>query len=284
MLATPAALSEVLFGDHGVTAGIRPGTRLIEMSTIGPDHVLEVAARLPEGVEFVDAPGAGRRGQRHRRHPADLRRRQPDVVRALPGPAGGDGHADPSGADGGGGGDEAGGQRHPGGPDGPGRGGAGAGRRVGLDQQRVIPALLDSPIGPALSRKLDKIQRDRYAPSFKLSLMRKDLDLVLDAAPRRRVELKLVQDAAGWIERAEQQGLGGRQLSSSPRSRDSREIRTTETHIVASRVGATGAASGPHGGAAAPPPPLRRYRDGQGGSHAQGARSQAATRRPPGDR
>jgi hypothetical protein len=29
------------------------------MSTVGPDHVLEVAARLPDGVELVDAPVLG---------------------------------------------------------------------------------------------------------------------------------------------------------------------------------------------------------------------------------
>jgi 3-hydroxyisobutyrate dehydrogenase/2-hydroxy-3-oxopropionate reductase len=79
----------------------------------------------------------------------------------------------------------------------------------GLDQQRVIAALLDSPIGPALSRKLDRIESDRYVASFRLSLMGKDMGLVLEAAQRRGVELRLVHDAAGWIEQAEQQGLGG---------------------------------------------------------------------------
>src|SRR6266511_4550482 len=59
MLATPAALWEVLFGDHGVITGIQPGTTLIDMSTVGPDHVLEVAVRLPESVELIDAPVLG---------------------------------------------------------------------------------------------------------------------------------------------------------------------------------------------------------------------------------
>jgi 3-hydroxyisobutyrate dehydrogenase-like beta-hydroxyacid dehydrogenase len=80
---------------------------------------------------------------------------------------------------------------------------------VGLQRQRVIAALLDSPIGPALSRKLDKIQADHYTPSFRLSLMGKDPGLILEAAQRRGVQLRLVQDAAGWIEQAERQGLGG---------------------------------------------------------------------------
>jgi 3-hydroxyisobutyrate dehydrogenase-like beta-hydroxyacid dehydrogenase len=59
MLATPEALSAVLFGDQGVVGGIQPGTTLIDMSTVGPDHGVEFAARLPEGVEFIDAPVLG---------------------------------------------------------------------------------------------------------------------------------------------------------------------------------------------------------------------------------
>jgi hypothetical protein len=39
--------------------------------------------------------------------------------------------------------------------------------------------------------------------------MGKNMDLVLEAARRRGVELKVVQDAAWWIEQAEQQGPGG---------------------------------------------------------------------------
>jgi 3-hydroxyisobutyrate dehydrogenase-like beta-hydroxyacid dehydrogenase len=209
MLATPAALSEVLFGDHGVTVGIEPGITLIDMSTVGPDHVLEVAGRLPEGVEFVDAPVLGGvanavdgtlqifvGGSK-----ASFAR-----CRDLLAPLGTPVHLGPTGA--------------------------GAAMKLvanatlaglmslvgealaladgfGLDPERVIPALLDSPIGPALSRKLDKIEGDHYTPSFKLSLMRKDLGLVLDTAERREVELKLVQGAARWIEQAEQHGLGG---------------------------------------------------------------------------
>jgi 3-hydroxyisobutyrate dehydrogenase-like beta-hydroxyacid dehydrogenase len=48
-LATPKALSEVLFGEDGATSGIGPGATLIDMSTVGRDQVLDVAGRLPEG-------------------------------------------------------------------------------------------------------------------------------------------------------------------------------------------------------------------------------------------
>ena len=59
MLATPDALFEVLFGPDGVTSRIAPGTALIEMSTIGPDHLAEIGGRLPEGVELIDVPVLG---------------------------------------------------------------------------------------------------------------------------------------------------------------------------------------------------------------------------------
>lgn len=209
MLATPDALSEVLFGDRGVTAGIEPGTTLIDMSTVGPDYVLEVAGRLPKGVGLIDAPVLGSVS-----NAVDgtlqvfvgASEESFTRYRGLLAPMGTPIHLGPIGA--------------------------GAAMKLvanstlaglmslagealaladglGLDQERVIPALLNSPIGPALSRKLDKIEGDHYTPSFRLSLMRKDLRLVLDAAQRRGVELKVVQDAARWIEQAERHGLGG---------------------------------------------------------------------------
>ena len=59
MLADPPAVTSVLFGPSGVAEGLRPGVVLVEMSTIGPAAVREVAARLPAGVELVDAPVSG---------------------------------------------------------------------------------------------------------------------------------------------------------------------------------------------------------------------------------
>jgi 3-hydroxyisobutyrate dehydrogenase-like beta-hydroxyacid dehydrogenase len=188
---------------------MQPGTTLIDMSTVGPDHVLQVAASLPDGVGFVDAPVLGSVANAvdgSLQIFVGASQASFDRCRELLAPMGTPIHLGPTGA--------------------------GAAMKLvanstlaglmsligealaladgfDLDQQRVIPALLDSPIGPALSRKLDKIQSADYVPSFKLSLMRKDLGLVLDAAQRRGVKLTLVQDAARWIEQAEEQGLGG---------------------------------------------------------------------------
>ena len=59
MLATPEALEQVLFGTAGLAQALSPGQILIDMSTVGPDEVRSVAARLPKGVVLVDAPVRG---------------------------------------------------------------------------------------------------------------------------------------------------------------------------------------------------------------------------------
>jgi 3-hydroxyisobutyrate dehydrogenase len=59
MLAGPPAVESVLFGPSGVVSALRPGSCLVEMSTIGPDAVRGIAARLPAGIGLVDAPVGG---------------------------------------------------------------------------------------------------------------------------------------------------------------------------------------------------------------------------------
>ena len=50
----------VLFGDHGVVAGARPGTLVIDCSTIAPSGAWTFASRLRErGLAMIDAPVSG---------------------------------------------------------------------------------------------------------------------------------------------------------------------------------------------------------------------------------
>lgn len=56
MLAGPEALAAVA---DAMAARLRPGVTWVEMSTVGPDAVHELAARLPDGVGLVDAPVMG---------------------------------------------------------------------------------------------------------------------------------------------------------------------------------------------------------------------------------
>jgi 3-hydroxyisobutyrate dehydrogenase len=59
MLADAAAVNVVLFGPEGAVSALTPEACLVEMSTIGPTAVRDLARRLPEGVELVDAPVGG---------------------------------------------------------------------------------------------------------------------------------------------------------------------------------------------------------------------------------
>ncbi|MFD2763578.1 NAD(P)-dependent oxidoreductase [Micromonospora eburnea] len=62
MLTDAAAVEEVLYGVDGAATALRPGTHLVEMSTIGPRALAELVGRLPAGVPLVDAPVAGSAG------------------------------------------------------------------------------------------------------------------------------------------------------------------------------------------------------------------------------
>ncbi len=53
-------VEEVILGERGVSFGARPGSLVVDMSTISPSATREVAKRLGErGVEMLDAPISG---------------------------------------------------------------------------------------------------------------------------------------------------------------------------------------------------------------------------------
>ncbi|MGC8474153.1 MAG: NAD(P)-dependent oxidoreductase, partial [Candidatus Dormibacteria bacterium] len=59
MVADPEALEEVLFADGGAARALGRGALLLEMSTVGPSAVGDLAARLGKDVQVVDAPVLG---------------------------------------------------------------------------------------------------------------------------------------------------------------------------------------------------------------------------------
>jgi 3-hydroxyisobutyrate dehydrogenase len=60
MLPDTNTVEQVLFGDDGVTSGIRRRSIVIDMSTISPEKTIEFAARLEEaGCALLDAPVSG---------------------------------------------------------------------------------------------------------------------------------------------------------------------------------------------------------------------------------
>jgi 3-hydroxyisobutyrate dehydrogenase len=59
MLTDAAAVEAALFEADGAAGSLRAGAVVVQMSTIGPDEVRAIAARLPGDVSFLDAPVAG---------------------------------------------------------------------------------------------------------------------------------------------------------------------------------------------------------------------------------
>jgi len=64
MLTADAAVEDVLLGPHGVAMGARPGTLVIDCSTIAPTTSQAVAAGLAQrGIPMLDAPVSGSKPQ-----------------------------------------------------------------------------------------------------------------------------------------------------------------------------------------------------------------------------
>jgi len=59
MLANPDALQAVVLAENGLAKAFGAGQVYIDMSTVGPDTVRSIAAKLPKGVAVVDAPVRG---------------------------------------------------------------------------------------------------------------------------------------------------------------------------------------------------------------------------------
>ena len=206
MLATPEALEAVLFADGGLAAALGPGQVMIDMSTVGPEAVRSVAARLPEGVSLVDAPvrGSVPEATEGRLH-IFVGATDEDFARARPIL------------------ESFGEIRRTGGA------GSGAamklvvnlalgaaivalgealalGESLGLEPGALLDVLADSPIGPAVRAKRANVEAGRYPPNFKLGLAAKDLRLVMDTADAAGQDLKLARAARGWLDEAAQGG------------------------------------------------------------------------------
>lgn len=60
IVSDPAALESVLWGNDGVLAGLKPGSVLMDSSTVSPELARRAAAACAErGCEFLDAPVTG---------------------------------------------------------------------------------------------------------------------------------------------------------------------------------------------------------------------------------
>jgi 3-hydroxyisobutyrate dehydrogenase-like beta-hydroxyacid dehydrogenase len=207
MLATPEAVRSVVSGDDGVVTAMNAGATLIEMSTIGPEVVHEIAKGLPAGVTMLDAPVLGSIPQATKGELKVLTGGDAEVVARwmdLLGAFGTVSHIGPLGH------------------------GAGVklvvnstlgavmtalgealslAKGLGLDESNVLDVLVQSPIAVTAKRKRSNIESGTYEPNFKLGLAAKDMRLVTEAADRVGVELKVAEAARAWFQRADGAGL-----------------------------------------------------------------------------
>src|SRR5437763_3024149 len=210
MVADPAALRRVSDGGNGIVAGADASLTVIEMSTVGPAAVAELASKLPAGTQFVDAPVLGGIAEAEAGRLTVFAGGEAEAVeevRPLLAQLGTVHHIGPSGS------------------------GAAAklvanatlfgsvalvgevlalGRRLGLPDQATYDVLATTPLAQQAERRRQAIADGEYPRRFSLSLARKDADLIRTAARRAGNELGLLEATRRWLVEAEAAGWGQR--------------------------------------------------------------------------
>ena len=210
MVSDPAALRAITEGPRGVVAGASPSLTVIEMSTVGPAAVSRLASALPDGTGLLDAPVLGSLVEAESGSltifvggPEALAERWRPLLGTL------------------------------GLPMYVGQLGAGAASKLvvnaallgivgllgealaladglGLAREAAFDVLAASPLAAQAQRRRAAIEADDYHPRFRLSLARKDADLIAEAASAAGVDLRLAAAARSWLADAEAAGWGDR--------------------------------------------------------------------------
>jgi 3-hydroxyisobutyrate dehydrogenase-like beta-hydroxyacid dehydrogenase len=206
MISDPAALQAVTDGPDGILAGARAGCSLLQMATVGPAAVHQLAQRMPAEVELVDCPVLGSISEAEGGTLSvfiggDHRRAEP-VLSSL-------GRIVPVGEVGAGSAaklvanstlfgllsvlGEA----------------VALGDGLGLPRDAVFDVLAASPIAAQAERRRGPLEANEFPLRFALALARKDADLVLAAAADAGVSLPVAAAARGWFDDAVNAGRGG---------------------------------------------------------------------------
>jgi 3-hydroxyisobutyrate dehydrogenase len=184
-VADDAALAQVMFGNGGALPGARPGTVVIDLSTVHPRESMRLSkAGLVEGVDVLDAPVSGSLPQAEQGQlVVFVGGKEAVYQRCLPlfgvlgkaalymGPSGsgsttklcvnallGLGMQSLAEA-------------------------LALGERAGLPRGRLLEAFAETPVlSPSQRSKFDNIRRDEYPAAFPQRLMFKDFSLILQRA------------------------------------------------------------------------------------------------------
>lgn len=208
MVRDADALADVVDGARGLFAGMRPGSVVIEMSTVGPGAIDRLAARTPAEVGLVDAPVLGSRDEASA---GSLRifvgadEPRYESIRPLLEILGDPLRVGPLGS------------------------GAAAklvanstlfgvigvlgealalAAGLGLSRETAFSVLSATPVAAQAERRRAAIDAATYPPRYALSLARKDADLVAAAATDAELDLRLAAAARSWLHDAEDRGWG----------------------------------------------------------------------------
>jgi len=212
MVADPRALVDVTEGPEGVVAGLGEGTTLIQMSTVGPDSSSRLAALLPE-ESLLDSPVLGSLSEvESGTLNVFVGGESEPFARWLPllSTLGTVLHLGPVGA------------------------GTAAklvanttlvgvigilgealalADGLGLSREAAFELLGKTALAGQAERRRTAVESGEYPPRFALYLARKDADLILEAAAKSGIELRLTKGAQEWLADAERAGLGNADYS-----------------------------------------------------------------------
>jgi 3-hydroxyisobutyrate dehydrogenase-like beta-hydroxyacid dehydrogenase len=208
MVSDPEALAAVARGDDGLYAGLGQGALLVEMSTVGPAAVRELAAGLPAGTRMIDAPVLGSLSEIEAGSLRIFAGGEPEDVeaaRATLDVLGEVLHVGPLGS------------------------GAAAklvanltlvgtlsllgeavalGEALGLGTDTVFDTLGGTPLAPQAERRRRALEAGSFERRFGLELAAKDARLVTAAASAAGLELRVAEAAREWFELAVRAGWG----------------------------------------------------------------------------
>ena len=210
MVSDPAALDEVTEGPNGILSGSSSGTSLLQMATVGPAPVLELARRMPAGVELVDCPVLGSISEAEGGTLSvfvggDHRPAEP-VLSSL-------------------------GRIVPVGPLGAGSAAklvanstlfgvlsvlgeaVALGDGLGLSRAATFEVLAATPLSAQAERRRRPLESGELPLRFSLALARKDADLVVGAAEAAGLSLPTASAAQGWLADAVAVGRGDEDYS-----------------------------------------------------------------------
>jgi 3-hydroxyisobutyrate dehydrogenase-like beta-hydroxyacid dehydrogenase len=212
MVADPRALVDVTEGPEGVVAGLGEGTTLIQMSTVGPDSISRLAALLSEQA-LLDSPVLGSILEVESGTLNVFVGGEPEPVerwKPLLTTFGTVLHLGPVGA------------------------GTAAklvanttlvgvigilgealalAEGLGLSREAAFEVLGKTALADQAERRRPAVESSEYPPRFALYLARKDADLILEAAAKAGIELRLTKGAQEWLADGEGAGLGNADYS-----------------------------------------------------------------------